>query len=43
VLGARRHARVLGRRFLLTRRLGLSRFRELLAELDAPAALPTHG
>lgn len=32
VLGARRHARALGRRCLLTRRLGLSRFRALLTE-----------
>jgi hypothetical protein len=39
VLGARRHARALGRRCLLTRRLGLSRFRVLLTELDAARAL----
>jgi hypothetical protein len=39
VLGARRHARTLGRHFLLTRRLGLSRFRALLAEIDEPARL----
>ena len=43
VIGARRHARALGRRCLLTRRLGLSRFRALLADagalesIDAPA------
>jgi hypothetical protein len=34
VLGARKHARSLGRPCLLTRRLGLSRFRALLAELE---------
>jgi len=33
VLGARRHARALGRPCVLTRRLGLSRFRALLAEI----------
>src|SRR6187551_2078088 len=33
VLGARRHARALGRQCLLTRSLGLSRFRALLAEM----------
>ena len=33
VLGARRHARALGRQCVLTRRLGLSRFRALLAEI----------
>jgi hypothetical protein len=33
VLGARRHARARGRRCLLVRRLGLSRFRVLLGEL----------
>lgn len=33
VLGARRHARALGRRCVLTRRLGLSRFRELLGDM----------
>ncbi|HWZ89275.1 MAG TPA: DUF2325 domain-containing protein [Polyangiaceae bacterium] len=37
VLGARRHARALGRRCLLTRRLGLSRFRTLLTEIAEPA------
>jgi hypothetical protein len=37
VLGARKHARTLGRRCLLTRRLGLSRFRALLSELDQQA------
>jgi len=37
VLGARKHARSLGRRCLLTRRLGLSRFRALLSELDHEA------
>ena len=39
VLGARRHARTYGRRFLLTRRLGLSRFRALLADIDEPTRL----
>jgi hypothetical protein len=39
VLGARRQARALGRRFLLTRRLGLSRFRALLVEIEEPARL----
>jgi hypothetical protein len=39
VLGARHHARTLGRRLLLTRRLGLSRFRALLTEIDEPARL----
>jgi hypothetical protein len=34
VLGARKHARSLGRRCLMTRRLGLSRFRALLGELE---------
>jgi hypothetical protein len=34
VLGARRHARALGRRCLLTRRLGLSRFRTFLGEIE---------
>jgi len=33
VLGTRRLARTLGRQCLLTRRLGLSRFRALLAEM----------
>ncbi|HEY0469368.1 MAG TPA: DUF2325 domain-containing protein [Polyangiaceae bacterium] len=33
VLGARRHARALGRQCVLTRRLGLSRFRALLTEI----------
>ena len=37
VLGARRHARSLGRRCVLTRRLGLSRFRSLLAEIAEPS------
>jgi hypothetical protein len=37
VLVARRHARTLGRRFVLTRRLGLSRFRALLTEIAEPA------
>lgn len=37
VLGARKHARTLGRRCLLTRRVGLSRFRALLSELDQRA------
>jgi uncharacterized protein DUF2325 len=43
VLGARKHARTIGRRCLLTRRLGLSRFRALLSELDhaAPVQLQT--
>ena len=39
VLGARKHARTLGRRCLLTRRLGLSRFRALLSELDQQAPM----
>ena len=34
VLGARRHARSLGRQCLLTRRLGLSRFRAFLGEIQ---------
>lgn len=34
VLGARRYARALGRRCVLTRRLGLSRFRAFLGEID---------
>jgi hypothetical protein len=38
VLGARRHARALGRQCLLTRRLGLSRFRALLAEIPESAS-----
>ncbi len=38
VLGARRHARALGRECLLTRRLGLSRFRALLAEIPESAS-----
>jgi hypothetical protein len=38
VLGARRHARTLGRRCLLVRRLGLSRFRALLADLRGDSA-----
>ncbi len=33
VLGARRYASALGRRLMLTRRLGLSRFRSLLTEI----------
>jgi len=39
VIGARRHARTLGRRCVLTRRLGLSRFRSLLAEINAPGQI----
>jgi len=39
VLGARRHARALGRQCVLTRRLGLSRFRALL--MDLAEAAPT--
>ena len=42
VLGARKHARMLGRRCLLTRRLGLSRFRALLSELDQHAPVQLH-
>ena len=38
VLGTRRLARARGRQCLLTRRLGLSRFRALLAELGMPDA-----
>jgi len=38
VLGARRYARAFGRRCLLVRRLGLSRFRALLSELDGSEA-----
>jgi Uncharacterized protein conserved in bacteria (DUF2325) len=40
VLGARKYARAYGRRCLLLRRIGLSRFRVLLQELEAarPAA-----
>jgi len=41
VLGARRLARALGRRCLLTRRLGLSRFRSFLTELGEPTQLAT--
>jgi hypothetical protein len=43
VLGARRYARAHGRRCLLTRRLGLSRFRAFLGELEheAPKQLAT--
>lgn len=43
VLGARKHARLLGRRCLLTRRLGLSRFRAFLGEieLEEPKQSPT--
>ena len=36
VWGARRLARSRGRRCVLVRRLGTSRFRELLGELDEP-------
>lgn len=36
VLAARRHARTFGRRCLLVRRFGFSRFRSLLLELSAP-------
>jgi hypothetical protein len=43
VLGARRRARVLNRRFLLTRRLGLSRFRALLSQFEEPSALGAEG
>ena len=43
VLGARRHARVLGRRCLLVRRLGLSRFRVLLDELAEDPQLSAVG
>lgn len=43
VLGARRHARTRGRRCLLVRRLGLSRFRVLLGELAGNQALPAVG
>ena len=39
VLGARRYARALGRRCVLTRRVGLSRFRALLAEIDTTTQL----
>jgi hypothetical protein len=34
VLGARRHARAVGRQCLLMRRLGLARFRAFLSELE---------
>jgi len=34
VLGVRRYARALGRRCLLTRRLGLARFRSFLGEIE---------
>ncbi|HET9929581.1 MAG TPA: DUF2325 domain-containing protein [Polyangiaceae bacterium] len=37
VLAARHHARAMGRRCLLVRRFGFSRFRSLLLELSAPA------
>lgn len=39
VIGARRYARALGRRCVLTRRVGLSRFRALLSELGTPNQL----
>jgi len=39
VLGARRHARALGRQCVLTRRLGLSRFRALLADFAETGAM----
>lgn len=39
VIGARRHARAHGRRCVLTRRVGLSRFRALLAEIETPLQL----
>jgi hypothetical protein len=39
VIGARRHARALGRQCVLTRRVGLSRFRALLSELGTPNQL----
>jgi phosphoglycerate dehydrogenase-like enzyme len=39
VIGARRYARAHGRRCVLTRRVGLSRFRALLAEIDTPNQL----
>ncbi len=43
VIGARRYARARGRRCLLTRRLGLSRFRAFLGEIEhrAPGQLTT--
>src|SRR6187549_2280647 len=39
VLGARRHARALRRHCVLTRRLGLSRFRALLADFAETGAM----
>lgn len=39
VIGARRLARSFGRRCVLTRRVGLSRFRSLLTELSTPMQL----
>ena len=42
VLGARRYARVYGRRCLLTRRLGLSRFRAFVDELDGEPPLQSN-
>ena len=39
VIGARRYARAHGRRCVLTRRVGLSRFRALLAGIDTPNQL----
>lgn len=39
VIGARRFARAHGRRCVLTRRVGLSRFRALLAEIQTPNQL----
>lgn len=39
VIGARRYARAHGRRCVLTRRVGLSRFRALLAEIQTPNQL----
>ncbi|RYZ10098.1 MAG: DUF2325 domain-containing protein [Myxococcales bacterium] len=39
VIGARRYARAHGRRCVLTRRVGLSRFRALLAEVQTPNQL----
>jgi Uncharacterized protein conserved in bacteria (DUF2325) len=39
VIGARRYARAHGRRCVLTRRVGLSRFRALLAKIETPLQL----
>lgn len=39
VIGARRYARAHGRRCVLTRRVGLSRFRALLADIQTPNQL----